>query len=440
MATLTLTAITLAGTPVTNELVNIKIRKTADADVAASYTNVGDFYVSPNGNFISPVNITGLLSGTQYTIWVINKCSNTSFTQGFGSTPYKNTVQSQAFTKACSAGHTGQSVTYTVPAGTYSSVISQDDANNQALDDIATNGQTYANANGYCSVVVNVHLVEASSPYSDGNLELKNNGVEVARVTGGGDTSYEILVPGGSVSFEAFSERPSTGANPKKTMNVKRNGSDVYPATTNANNPSSPSLSYAETSHSGDTYDVYVTATADALPADATGIFVVDVYDDAGLNICGYVNTPGTTPYQIAVYVGNNFEPPSVPPESCWVLASDAVVSGSLRRRFEFNIAALLSTYPSMTSFDFVIAGRTTSSGTINGQYNRKGAAAGMMIMTGSPGTYLPSTSGTTNIDIVVYSGKAIVGGADGTYGLGVGAVIMTFTYDVVAKTITVTP
>ena len=45
-------------------------------------------------------------------------------------------------------------MTYTVPANTYSSIISQADANQQALNDIAANAQTYANlpANQSCTV------------------------------------------------------------------------------------------------------------------------------------------------------------------------------------------------------------------------------------------------------------------------------------------------
>lgn len=63
---------------------------------------------------------------------------------------YYNTPQSGAFTKNnCSSG-SGTSVTYTVPAGTYSSTVSLADANQQAINDVNANGQNYANANGSC--------------------------------------------------------------------------------------------------------------------------------------------------------------------------------------------------------------------------------------------------------------------------------------------------
>lgn len=65
---------------------------------------------------------------------------------------YFNVQMSQVFTRNnCPAGQTGSQVTYTVPANTYSSTISQADANQQAQNDINANGQTYANTNGTCT-------------------------------------------------------------------------------------------------------------------------------------------------------------------------------------------------------------------------------------------------------------------------------------------------
>lgn len=64
-----------------------------------------------------------------------------------------NAEQSQTFTRNnCAVGEIPSSVPYTIPARTYSSNVSQQDANNQALADIAANGQNYANANGTCTI------------------------------------------------------------------------------------------------------------------------------------------------------------------------------------------------------------------------------------------------------------------------------------------------
>jgi YD repeat-containing protein len=51
----------------------------------------------------------------------------------------------------CGTGKGGSAVTYTVPAGTYSSTISQSNADLLAQNNISLNSQTYINANGTCS-------------------------------------------------------------------------------------------------------------------------------------------------------------------------------------------------------------------------------------------------------------------------------------------------
>jgi hypothetical protein len=70
---------------------------------------------------------------------------------------YYNVVASANFTRNnCPKGQVGSVVTYTVAANTYSSIISQADADAQAQADINANGQAYANnpANGgICSQV-----------------------------------------------------------------------------------------------------------------------------------------------------------------------------------------------------------------------------------------------------------------------------------------------
>lgn len=175
------------------------------------------------------------------------------------------------------------------------------------------------------------------------------------------------------------------------------------------------------------------------LPPTVTGILVVDFFSDTGLNLIGYCSSSGTTPFDQPVYTGTNFFPnDGTIPAQCWALASDNV-PGPPVARFEFNITRLLQTYPVATSFVFKIQGRSVSGASLSGAYTLKGADAGNMTMTGSPGTYIPSTTGASTIGVTSFSGITIGTGADGTYGLGVGAVIMTFTYNVAAKTITQT-
>ncbi|HZK71758.1 MAG TPA: DUF5977 domain-containing protein, partial [Clostridia bacterium] len=53
----------------------------------------------------------------------------------------------------CGTGYTGSTVTYTVSAQKYSSAVSQIDADSKASADLNTNKQTYANANGTCTII-----------------------------------------------------------------------------------------------------------------------------------------------------------------------------------------------------------------------------------------------------------------------------------------------
>ena len=73
-------------------------------------------------------------------------------------TVYCNGQQQQTVTTTdCAEGYTGGSYTYTVPAGTYCSIVSQQDADNQALADITANAQATANEldNMNCTINTN---------------------------------------------------------------------------------------------------------------------------------------------------------------------------------------------------------------------------------------------------------------------------------------------
>ncbi|SIN83620.1 DUF5977 domain-containing protein [Chitinophaga niabensis] len=64
---------------------------------------------------------------------------------------FYNVSMHQGFTRNnCGTNSVGSYVIYSVPANTYSSQISQADANAQAQADINANGQTYANTHGTC--------------------------------------------------------------------------------------------------------------------------------------------------------------------------------------------------------------------------------------------------------------------------------------------------
>ncbi|MFT3948314.1 MAG: DUF5977 domain-containing protein [Agriterribacter sp.] len=106
---------------------------------------------------------------------ILEKLCYNSAGQLSGCPPFFNTAQSGLFTRACTGCLVAPAVTYTVPAGTYTSNASQSDADQQALDDIAANGQAYANANGTCGPPPNAGINATSSISSDVYIILTNN-------------------------------------------------------------------------------------------------------------------------------------------------------------------------------------------------------------------------------------------------------------------------
>lgn len=90
-----------------------------------------------------------IASGTyNQTRWVLSTYNTTACPLPV----FYNAAKLQVFTKNdCPANYAGSIVTYNVAAGTYSSNISQADADQKAINDINVNGQNYANANGTCT-------------------------------------------------------------------------------------------------------------------------------------------------------------------------------------------------------------------------------------------------------------------------------------------------
>ncbi|WP_066436936.1 DUF5977 domain-containing protein [Chryseobacterium sp. CCH4-E10] len=87
---------------------------------------------------------------------VINSDNKISKEYKYNYTPatYYSAVKTQLFTRNnCGSSAIGGSYIYTVPAGQYTSTMSQLDADQKALDDINSNGQNAANSNGTCTSI-----------------------------------------------------------------------------------------------------------------------------------------------------------------------------------------------------------------------------------------------------------------------------------------------
>lgn len=95
---------------------------------------------------------------------------------------FYNFYKSQIFIRNnCGSSAVGNSYTYVVPAGKYSSDLSQLTADQKAQDDINSNGQNMANQNGTCNVIPTCSFVFSSvvSPqFSNNSTTSTNNTVD----------------------------------------------------------------------------------------------------------------------------------------------------------------------------------------------------------------------------------------------------------------------
>jgi hypothetical protein len=100
-------------------------------------------------------NLKGVGEGPYYdvvrnTIPGYSACQNEYVSSIPFKVAYANTDLSVDFQKVCPSGQIGSRVSYQVPAGKYTSSISQADADAKATADANANGQSYANTNGTC--------------------------------------------------------------------------------------------------------------------------------------------------------------------------------------------------------------------------------------------------------------------------------------------------
>lgn len=326
---------------------------------------------------------------------------------------YYNVEKSVTVTRNnCSPGATPTSVVYKVPAHKYSSTISQQDADQKALDDIAANSQNFANQNGVCNGEI-FYNIEVSETFQRSNC-----GVGYI-----GDTGLFKIEAG------TFTSTISQEDADQKALNALNIGGQAW--VDNSVNGVKCNLESFLPKWEIKTEDSYCEMK---FTADEVGILVVDLYGPSDGIVAGRINTPGVDITNMA-YTGNNFVAPTDSPENAWMLASD-MGGGSVTWRFEFNVAKLMTIYPNINSFKMEILGRNSSPMDVAGAYSIKGADQGKMIMIGSPGSYMPSNQNTNNLGLV-NTNFSFQGGANGQYTSNM-PVIKTFIYDKVTKTITV--
>ena len=82
-------------------------------------------------------------------------------------TDYGSASQTGSFYGNCGCTNKNNPVSYTVPANKYHSLISQEDADAQAMNDLTTNGQAYANTHPSCGSALSSQTIKYNNQTSD---------------------------------------------------------------------------------------------------------------------------------------------------------------------------------------------------------------------------------------------------------------------------------
>lgn len=121
-----------------------------------------------------------------------------------GTVSYNSAAYSAQFAKTnCPNGYSGTTVTFGVPAGQFTSNVSQQDADNLAIAYVSTNGEAYANANGSCMLALTSSSFSLSQTVSNATPQngvpvtfylvvAKNNGA-----SNSGDITISDVLPSG---------------------------------------------------------------------------------------------------------------------------------------------------------------------------------------------------------------------------------------------------
>lgn len=152
-----------------------------------------------------------------------------------------NKEQRKTFTKNdCEEGYIGTEYEYIVEAGRYSSEISQEDADQKALDDIEANGQAQANLNGTCEKDPNYFVGVASKVFTRNNCDPDKYGTDVTvtqdDVTGGPFISHVSQDEANALAMAAVEAQGQEIANSKGQCLDKPVFTGVYSANFTRNN------------------------------------------------------------------------------------------------------------------------------------------------------------------------------------------------------------
>lgn len=168
------------------------------------------------------------------------------------------------------------------------------------------------------------------------------------------------------------------------------------------------------------------------------GILVVDLYNNSSLNAIGLIDNTEVAGNHIAVYTGLNILPVGAVPAQALILASDLNFAAITNWRFEFNLAKMVAENPGITDFVLYVKGRAVQAGTLSGSFSLKSNNS-QMVLTGSPGSYMPSVTGGINTTPLQNFSSPVIGGAKGSYVENDLGNIIRFVYNAPTDTLTYT-
>lgn len=134
---------------------------------------------------------------------------------------YYNTMVNQNFTRICTSGQAGSTVTYTVFPNAHTSTVSQTHADQLALNDIALNGQNYANTNGTCTALPTFSVSYSLPSGRQFLVSISNNDVRYDYTLS--DSGTLTGLPEGTYNL-SINELTYTGNFDFYFNNVKQNG------------------------------------------------------------------------------------------------------------------------------------------------------------------------------------------------------------------------
>lgn len=183
-----------AGCPVGTVYTNSAASTTKTKNnCAAGYQGTDVIYTVPAGSYSSAISQADANQQAQQDISANSQ--NYANTNGSCLLIYKSQAKSGTYTRNnCSSGFTGSTVTYTVPAERYTSVISQQDADQKAIDDVNANGQNYANTNGTCTSSQVLKYGSINFTGSSGSATFTSTLNNSITITVNGDPTYTYTV------------------------------------------------------------------------------------------------------------------------------------------------------------------------------------------------------------------------------------------------------